>query len=185
MLYLVGGVSRSGKSQLAERVRARLGASWFPLDALKMGLYLGAPTLGVDTNTDDMITADAMWPIVKGMVENLMFHGRPCVVEGVNLRPRTVAAFMTEHPGEVRVCFLGYPNLTVAEKARHVADYANRPNDWLSDKGEAYILPYLESCLRIGRSLEDECAALCLPFFDTGADFEAGLDAAEQHLIGH
>jgi hypothetical protein len=184
MLYLVGGVSRSGKSQLAERVRARLGASWFPLDALKMGLYLGAPSLGVHPDTEDMITADAMWPIVKGLVENLMFHGRPSVVEGVNLRPSTVAGFVAENPDEIRAVFLGYPDLTAAAKAAFVANYANQPKDWLSNKGAAYILPYLETCVSNSRTLRDECAALGLPFFDTGANFEGGLAAAEAALVG-
>lgn len=43
MLYIVGGCSRSGKSILAGRMCSRHGIPWFSLDALKMGLYLGAP----------------------------------------------------------------------------------------------------------------------------------------------
>jgi hypothetical protein len=66
MLYVVGGCSRSGKSSLAERVRVGHGIPWFPLDALKMSLYLGAPSLGVDPGDDDLETADRMWPFIKG-----------------------------------------------------------------------------------------------------------------------
>jgi predicted kinase len=66
MLYLVGGCSRSGKSLLAERMRAKHGIPWFSLDALKMGLFHGAPTLGIDPNADDLLTADQLSPIVRG-----------------------------------------------------------------------------------------------------------------------
>jgi hypothetical protein len=76
MLYIVGGSSRSGKSTLAERMRLRHGVPWFALNALKMGLHLGAPAYGVNPNEDDIETADRMWPIVKGAFEHLIFDGR-------------------------------------------------------------------------------------------------------------
>jgi hypothetical protein len=103
MLYLVGGCSRSGKSSLAERMRARHNVPWFPLDALKMGLHLGAPSLGVHPDDDDLETADRMWPIVRGALENLIFDGRDYLVEGVNLRPATVAGFIAETEAPVRL----------------------------------------------------------------------------------
>ena len=53
-------------------MRARHGVPWFTLDALKMGLYLGAPSLGVHPDDDDLETADRMWPIIKGVIENLV-----------------------------------------------------------------------------------------------------------------
>jgi len=52
MLYIVGGCSRSGKSLLAERIRGNHNVPWFPLDALKMGLHLEAPSMGVHPDDD-------------------------------------------------------------------------------------------------------------------------------------
>jgi hypothetical protein len=184
MLYLVGGCSRSGKSTLAGRMRERHGAAWLALDALKMGLFLGAPELGVDPNHEDMETADRMWPIVKAMAENALFDGRDYVIEGVNMRPDSVAAFMAENPGAVATCFLGYPGLSAKAKAVHVARDSGRPNDWLNPKGEAYVLNYLQGCVAWSTARRDDCERLGLAFFDTGADFEAGLAAAERHLVG-
>ena len=178
MLYLVGGVSRSGKSQLAERMRERHGVSWFPLDALKMGLFRGAPDLGIHPEHEDLATADRMWPIVRGLIENLIFDGRPYLVEGVNLRPDTVAAFIAETREPVAACFLGYPEMDAATKAHLVARHAGLPNDWLNGMGPAYVADYLEGCRRASGRLRDDCARLSLAFFDTGADFEGELAAA-------
>jgi hypothetical protein len=182
MLYLVGGCSRSGKSTIAERMRARHGVPWFPLDALKMGLHSGAPQFGVHPEHDDLETADRMWPIVQGLVENLIFDGRDYLVEGVNLRPDTVAGFMRESEDPVRACFLGYPDLPVDAKAALVAAHAGLPNDWLNRMGPDYVARYLEQCRRLSAKLRDDCARLGLAFFDTGADFHGALDAAERRL---
>ena len=80
MLYVVGGCSRSGKSTLAERMRVRHGVPWFPLDAIKMGLHLGAPSLRIHPEEDDLDTADRMWPIIKGLLEHLEFDGRDYLI---------------------------------------------------------------------------------------------------------
>jgi hypothetical protein len=168
MLYLVGGCGRSGKSSLAERMRVRHGVPWFPLDALKMGLHLGAASLGVCPDDDDLETADRMWPIVKGALENLVFDGRDYLVEGVNLRPATVTDFARESETPVRTCFLGYPEVSVEAKAAQVARHVRR---------------YVDYGRSQSRRLRDECRALGIPFFDTGVDFEGALASAEHALI--
>jgi hypothetical protein len=184
MLYLVGGCGRSGKSTLAERIRARHGVPWFPLDALKMGLHLGAPSVGVHPDDDDMETADRMWPIVRGALENLIFDGRDFLVEGVNLRPATVADFIKETEAPVRTCYLGYPEVAIESKAADVARFAGLPNDWLNRTGPENVRRYIEYCRTQSRRLRTDCHTFGIPFFDTGADFEGGLTSAELALIG-
>jgi hypothetical protein len=183
MLYIVGGCSRSGKSSLAERMRARHSVPGFPLDALKMGLHLGAPQLGIHPHDDDLETADRMWPVIKGVIENLIFDGRDFLIEGVNLRPATVADLIKETETPVRACFLGYPEAAIAGKAAEVAQHAGLPNDWLNRTGPDNVLRYLEISKSLSRSLRDDCGALGIPFFDTGADFHGGLASAERALI--
>ena len=183
MLYLVGGASRAGKSTLAERMRTRHGVPWFALDALKMGLFLGAPDLGVHPEHDDLETADLMWPILRPLLENLIFDGRDYLVEGVNLRPQTVATFRSETDVPVAAVFLGYPAIDLAAKRRQVADGAGSYNDWLNRMGEAYIAEYLGESRRFSAHLQAECARLRLPFVDTAGDLEAALARAEGCLI--
>ena len=184
MLYLVGGCSRSGKSLLAERMRMRHGIPWFPLDALKMGLYLGAPSLGVDPEDDDLETADRMWPFVKGVLEHLIFDGRDYLVEGDNLRPQTVARFIEEAESPVRACFLGYPQADIETKAAQVSQFAGPPNDWLHRTGPDNVRRYLEISRSLSRVLRDDCNRHGIPFVDTGDDFDRSIASAELVLIG-
>ncbi|HUO12532.1 MAG TPA: hypothetical protein VMU37_07225 [Caulobacteraceae bacterium] len=182
MLYLVGGASRAGKSSLAERMRIRHGVPWFPLDALKMSLFRGAPQLGVHPEHDDLETADLMWPFVRALLENLIFDGRDYLVEGVNLRPDTIATFRLEADTPVAALFLGYPDIDPHRKRRQIADGAGGYNDWLNRMGDDYIAEYIEESRQFSRRLQDDCARLDLPFIDTAGDLEAALDLAERTL---
>ena len=67
MLYLVGGSPRAGKSTIARKFLSQTGVPYFGLDYLKMGLARGLPEYGVDLNNDDRITAQKLWPVVKGI----------------------------------------------------------------------------------------------------------------------
>lgn len=182
MLYVVGGCSRSGKSILAERMRVRHGVPWFPLDAIKMGLHLGAPLVGVHPDNDDLETADRMWPIIKGVLGHLDFDGRDYLVEGVNLRPNKLAAFVAQLDAPTRVCFLGYPDVSVEIKAEQLSRYIGPPQDWLHRTGAENVRRYIEVSRLLSRELRAECTCANFPFVDTGTDFEAGLQEAESIL---
>ena len=177
MLYIVGGCSRSGKSLLAERIRVNHNVPWFPLDVLKMGLHLGASSMGVHPDDDDLETADRMWPVVKGTIENLLFDGRDYLIEGNNLRPTTIAEFIKATEEPVRACFLGYPDILIETKAAHVARHAGLPKD------PDNVRRYLEICRSLSRRLREDCGSVGIPFFDTGVDFIGSLASAELALI--
>ena len=179
MLYVVGGCSRSGKSTLAERMRVRHGVPWFPLDGLKMGLHLGAPSLGVHPGDDDLQTADLMWPIIKGVIEHLDFDGRDFLVEGVNLRPSTLSRFMADLDAPIRACFLGYPEASIEVKAAQLVSHVGPSQEWLHRTGPDNVKRYLDISRSLSQQLQSECYGLRIPFIDTGEDFEAGLQKAE------
>jgi hypothetical protein len=163
-------------------MRAHHGVPWFSLDALKMGLHLGAPSLAVHPDDDDLETADRIWPIVKGVIEHLIWDGRHYLVEGANLRPQTIADFIKNNDTPIRACFLGYPDVAIETKAMHVAQHTGVPKDWLNRTGPDNVHRYLEVSRSLSRRLRDDCASLNIPFFDTGVDFLKGITSAELAL---
>ena len=182
MLYVVGGCSRSGKSSLAERMRVRHRVPWFPLDALKMGLHLGAPSLGIHPDEDDLQTADLMWPIIKGVLERLDFDGRDFLVEGINMRPCTLSRFMANLDAPIRACFLGYPEASIEVKAAQLMSHVGPSQEWLHRTGPDNVNRYLRISRSLSQHLQSECSFVGIPFIDTGEYFEAGLQEAESVL---
>jgi predicted kinase len=82
MLYLVGGVARAGKSQVATTMNNKYQIPWLSLDTLRWGLGKGAPSLQIDSNNDDQKDAARIWPIVEAMSDNILFDGRSYLIEG-------------------------------------------------------------------------------------------------------
>jgi hypothetical protein len=165
-------------------MRVRRGVPWFPLDALKMGLHVGAPSLGVHPEQDDLETADRMWPVVKVAFEHLIFDGRDYLAEGCHLRPQMIARFIEETDAPVSVCFLGYPDVEIETKMAQMKRHAGGPNDWLNRMDPEEVRRYLKTNRSLSGQLREDCKKAGIPFFDTGVDFEAGLASAERALVG-
>jgi hypothetical protein len=183
MLFLIGGVSRAGKTMLAARLLARHKVPWFSLDALRIGLHEGAPALGLDPAGHDLADTDRLWPIIRAMSNNLLYQGPDYCIEGASMRPGQVAELMAREPGRVRACFLGYPGLDPAAKIERVLQHAGGTNDWLSLKPIDEIEAFLVEQVKLSAKLQASACDAGIPFFDTGKDFMAGLDAAERSLM--
>jgi hypothetical protein len=83
----------------------------------------------------------------------------------------------------VRACFLGYPDAVIETKAAQVAQHVGLPNDWLNRTGPDNVARYLEISRFLSRRLREDCGAVGIPFFDTGADFHGAMASAERALI--
>ncbi len=156
---------------------------WFSIDALRVGLQEGAPGLGLDPANHDLADIDRLWPIIRGMSNNLLYQGPDYCIEGAPMRPAQAAELMARHPGRVRACFLGYPGMDVAEKVERVRQHAGGTNDWLSHRPFEEIYVFLLQQVQLSAKLQASACALGIPFFDTGEDFLGGLDAAERSLM--
>jgi hypothetical protein len=183
MLYLIGGVSRAGKSILADRLLGNHGIAWFSLDVLRMGLFGGAPSLGLDPERDDLEEADRMWPIVRGICANLIESRQNYCLEGACLRPAQAAEIADAFSGQVRACFLGYPGMDLSRKLDLIETYAGGSNDWLSQYDAAARRSFVQTTIAQSAALQAACERLDVSFFDTGKDFEEAILAAERFLV--
>ena len=120
---------------------------------------------------DDLGTTDRIWPIIEPILDHAIFDRRDYLVEGVNLRPQTVARFIQEADQPVRACFLGYPDIPIEDKALAVAGHIWPPTDWLYRTEIENVRRYLNVSQQLSRQLRDDCSEFHIPFVDTGADF--------------
>ena len=72
MLYLLGGAARTGKTTIANAFLVQTGIPFFSLDFLMMGFTNGLPEYGVDSDADELLVAEQLWPVIRSMATAMM-----------------------------------------------------------------------------------------------------------------
>src|SRR4051812_33014703 len=101
MIYLIGGASRVGKSQIAEKIFLEKKVSYLPVDVLLVGLTKGAPSLGLGDNQTNIERGETVWPVVKGMIETFHQNAMDYLLEGDSLLPYYIAEMANTYKNEI------------------------------------------------------------------------------------
>jgi hypothetical protein len=182
MIYLIGGAARSGKTWIARRLLEEGGIPCFCLDYFVSALDQGAPELGIEAESPNMIRARKLWPRLVPMLRNIVEVEPQYTVEGDTLWPAGVKALFQEYPGQVRACFIGYAGSTPARKLAEIRGFGGGVNNWLLEHPDEYILDLAREMIGYSRFVQEECAALDIPYFDVSEDFPQVLERAYQSL---
>ena len=176
MLYLIGGVGRSGKSLLTRKLSLRLQISYFGLDTLMMGIHHGHPDWGIGPDIADEIVADWMWLIVKGMAINLMEVEAGYILESAYLLPKHLSQMSTEFGKSVRGLFVGYAATTIRTKQEHIKLGAELPNDWMNGMADEAVQRYADRGIQRSIQAKAQCAEMGVRYLQT-ARHRAGVIA--------
>ena len=116
VLYLVGGAARSGKTIIARRMLEQPSVPYFSVDYLISGLSAGSTDLEMLHELPNQTRGERIWPVLSGLLRNIVEVETSYLVEGDSLLPSRVAEFSAQYAGRVRACFLGYARCDVEEK---------------------------------------------------------------------
>ncbi len=183
MLYLIGGAARAGKSTLARRLLRERGIPCFCADYLTSGLEAGVPGLGVRHELPDRQRGELVWPVLRGLLRNIVEVEPDYVVEGDVLLPSGVAE-LAAHDGRVRACFLGYARGTAEAKRAFIRSFPSAVNDWVAGMPDQDLADLVGEMQAFSRYLESECERCGLVYFDGGVSFDDALRQAEEYLVG-
>ena len=193
MLFIVGGVNRSGKSTLAYHLNKKHGLPFFSLDHLMHGLLNGQSDIQCEGRTHDREKATVMWPIVKELILNKLKinyitdkdeKDTPVhyLMEGVIIRPEHCAELTKLYPNHIKTCWLGYTDIDEKVKYHNIKTFNHLPNDWLSKENDERIYGVIEASKKYSLELKKECQKFDIHFFDTGSNFEQVLGQVERYL---
>jgi hypothetical protein len=182
MLYIIGGVSRSGKSIIARRLLSDRGVSYFSLDILMMGFANGFPEFGVHPEDSSIQISNRLWPIVKSMAINIIETSLDYTLEGDFIMPQQVVELKNKYSMDIRACFLGYSNINCENKLIDIRQSKGLPNDWINEWLDDRILDYINRMKISSRELEQQCEQLQLKYFDSSNGFVEMEDRAVGYL---
>jgi hypothetical protein len=184
MLYIIGGVSRSGKSLLAHKILKEKLIPFFPLDGLIGMLTHSAPEHGVRHQNDFVDKSEKTWKFSKELFKYLFKTQELYLVEGDCILPKQIAELQVDYPQEIKSCFMGYTTLTAKQKLDLVRMYNKGEEDWTNKHDDEAMLEMIEAMIVYSKYLKGECEKYNIPFFDVSENFEKVQDEAYEFLIG-
>lgn len=183
MLYIISGASRSGKTLLAKKILADKGITYISLDWLVMGFTNGIPEYGIhDLLFPDEI-AKRSWSFLKAMLESMIYVEVDCVVEGEALLPELLVELRDKYPDQLRICFMGYTEISVNEKVKQITTYSTGSNDWLIEKPDDYIADHVKNMIAHSKMVKRSCKAHKMKYIDTSKNFEDALEETMGFLL--
>lgn len=182
MIYIISGASRSGKTLLAKKMLAEKGINYLSLDWLVMGFTNGMPEYGIH----DMLFPDEIarraWSFLKAMLESMLHVETDCIIEGEALLPELIAELRDAYPTQLKICFVGYADVSYVKKFKDIKTFSSGKNDWLHDKSDEYILDHVNNMIAHSKLTKKSCKANNITYFDTSKDFMGALKQTMEYL---
>jgi 2-phosphoglycerate kinase len=179
-VYIIGGLPRTGKSTVAERLAHDLHTGSMETDHIRM-LFKPTPTSKIrsDSGVDIEVVTKKLRPRLESLIESLIQGGASLVLNGECIDPHMIAE--SPYREQINGCFMGLENPESAfSRIRAVAT----PNDWTLRQSDENLKIILEKYAIRSRALGKACLELNLPYVDASEDF---MNAHEQAytLLSH
>lgn len=184
MLYLISGASRSGKTMIAEKILEQKHLPYMSLDWLVMGFTNGMPECGIHDQLFPDDIAERLSEFLRAMCESMLWQETDCVIEGEAILPELISELLNKYPDKIKICFLGYTDISADEKAASIKKYSTGATDWLSKKPDEYIYDHINNMVRHSRRIKSGCEKYHMSYFDTSEDFIGTIDRAVAYLLG-
>lgn len=182
MIYLISGVSRSGKSKLANELHQKTGISYLPLDAIMMAFMHRVKEVGIHDKLWPDVIAEKLWPFLKSFIETLLHNEIDYIIEGEAMLPNLLSPLLKKYPNIMTV-FLGYDGVDIEQKVSDCKTHHTGNNDWLVVESDEFIVDHVENMERYSRKIRDLCEKFDVVYINTTYNFLDKLEDAKALLL--
>ncbi len=180
VLYLVGGASRSGKSQVVKRLLSEKQVPYFPLDVIMMAFANGALVNHRDTPGN---RSKVLWPFTETVINVTPNNIEDYAFEGDYFFPENLKSLEKRMHGRAfKAIFLGYSNIDHREKLKNIRRYASQ-TDWTKKRTDDELLEHIRVHSLFSRTLKEQCVTLGFNYLEASDDFLKYVDEAYRLLI--
>ncbi|WP_234124314.1 2-phosphoglycerate kinase [Clostridium hydrogenum] len=142
MVILIGGVSCTGKTVMAQNLLEKYKIPYLSIDHIKMGLIRGSKYCDFSATDDDNELTYKLWPIIKGIIMTNIENGQHIIIEGCYLPPEYISDFEPNYLKQIIAVYIGFSknyiekhfNSGILEHRSEIeqkeidADYVNKDN---------------------------------------------------------
>jgi len=168
MIYLIGGISKSGKSYIAKRIMDESKIPFFSTDFLLW-------SLGSDKNDDglfnyyspDKEVSPILEPYLLKIIYFLFKNENDYVIEGTHITPSLYNKLKEIYKENVNAVFLGYPDTLSIDKYNEVMSFEElTSNKWYKFLKKEEFLKFLDEKVEESKELETLSKKENLKFFN-------------------
>lgn len=178
----IGGVSRSGKSTLSQKLYHKLGYSVFELDTIVHSFTKIFPELGIsekDKEHLDQNFAPFAYEMLKCCDKDRKYGNIKVVINGFQLSPKTIANF--ELVDNMIVIYLGMNGVSAEEMLKNLKE-TQTEGDWTLKYSDEQLLKTCQKLIDRSNIIEEQCKEFGFLYFDTSTNREAVLEKIFQFL---
>lgn len=176
MIYLIGGISRVGKSTLASMILERNKISAVSTDVIRNLLDFSPTKVGIN-DLEISKKPEAFFPYFSQLVHILNNKYSNYVVEGDLFTPEQVALLQKEI--DLKCVFIGTSNITLEDLKK-----IDSKLDWVSKMPMEVQEKLPGKLVERSKTIETEAAKYGFQYFDISPDRNRALESAYNILLG-
>lgn len=175
MVILIGGVSCTGKTLMAQKLLEKYNIPYLSIDHIKMGLIRGNKYCDFTaTDSDDEIT-NKLWPIIKGIIMTNVENGQNIIIEGCYLPPEHIKDIEPEYLEQIIVLYIGFSK-NYLEKNFISGIVEHRSEIELKEYNEHDDYMNLDNFNKLHTKLKERCRKNNSKFFEINDDYEGEMN---------
>ena len=167
MVILIGGVSCTGKTLMAQRLLTKYKIPYLSIDHLKMGLIRGNKYCDFTATDGDDEISYKLWPIVKGIIMTNIENGQHIIIEGCYIPPEHIRDFEPEYLKQIIALYIGFSKNYIDNHfdtgiIGHLSEIEQKGFDDYIDRN---------NFLRLHSHLKESCKLNNAKFFEINDDY--------------
>lgn len=172
---IIGGVPRAGKSTLARMLKAKLGFSHIPTDALVSAFQRTYPDLKITHKNDILKTWVLFTPFMNEALISLAWILEGFGVEGAHLHPEY---FSQQVKDTYHIVFIWYPTLNADEKLSEIRKRDEGKKERTNKVDDETLHRSLTERIANSRDIQKMCQEQGFTFIDTSEDQDGAIAKA-------
>lgn len=178
MVILIGGVSCSGKTLMAQKLLEKYRIPYLSIDHIKMGLIRGNKYCDFTVEDGDDVLTEKLWPIVKGIIMTNIENSQHIIIEGCYLPPDRVTGFEPEYQKQIIPLYIGFSKHYIEKN--FISGIVGHRSE-IEDRGyDSYINP--EFCIREHAKQKALCEENNVMFFEINEDYNQEIKTAYEWI---
>lgn len=180
MLYLIGGIPRSGKSRLKDLFLKKYNIPGISTDHLREALISAYPQLGIKKEAVDTEKDPILWPYFEKLINIFISRDIDFVLEGVNFPPSKLVKY--RDTPNVKVCFIGYGKIDIKTKFEEMRKFSHK-REWTHKVSDERLIKLINYNKKRSIQIEEECKKYNLKYFDNSFEDKYSLEKILDELI--